>query len=121
MVKSAEYRARKYEAKFDPTVVSSRFTAVKDMAVEQANARQSESASIEAAVRSILTGKGEPTWKFVAYHNASRQMGKKARSFGGDTLSNAITNIIDKWVSEGLDRVTLQEIANLFGVGLPSY
>jgi len=121
MAKSAEYRARKYAAKFDPTVVSSRFTAVKDLSVEQTNAAQSALHAVEDQVRSILSAHALPTWQNIPYLNAARAMFRKSRNFSGPTLENEILAIIEGWASKGLNRDILAEIASIFGVSVPGY
>jgi hypothetical protein len=121
MGKSAEYRARKYQAKFDPTVVSSRFTAVKDLSVEQTNAAQSALKSIEDQIKSILAAHALPTWQNIPYLNAGRAMFRKARNFTGATFENEVLAIIEGWASKGLDRDILAEIASIFGVTVPGY
>jgi len=121
MPKSAEYRARKYASKMDPTVIGSRFTAVKDLAVEQTNAAQAQLAAMESQVRTILASHAIPTWQNPAYLNAARQMWRKSKNFTGDTLVNEIVAIIDGWAAKGLNRDILVEIASIFGVVVPGY
>jgi len=51
MVVSAAERIRKYKSKFDPTVVSARFTGVKDLAEAKVEVKQAELAQIRDDVR----------------------------------------------------------------------
>jgi hypothetical protein len=121
MVKSAEYRFRKYGAKFDPTVVSARFTALKDIAVEQTQSQQATLKALEDEIKKILSSHALPTWHNIPYLNAGRAMYRKSRSFTGPTFENEVLAIIEGWASKGLDRDILVEIAGLFGVAVPSY
>jgi len=51
---SAAERIAKYKSKFDPTVVGSRFTAVKEIAESKVEVKQAELASVRDDVRTIL-------------------------------------------------------------------
>jgi hypothetical protein len=121
MVRSGELRARKFEKKFDPTVVSARFTNVKDLSVELQNAKQAELVSYEDQVRSIVGAAGIPTWQNVGYLVAMRRMYKKWSNFYGAQLENEILNIWADECAKGKDPTILAKIAALFGVHIPGY
>jgi len=72
MVVSAAERIRKYKSKFDPTVVSARFTGVKDLAEAKVEVKQAELAQIRDDVRAILNSHNiAPLWSgiFQAFSN----------------------------------------------------
>jgi hypothetical protein len=119
--KDPNLRARKYEAKFDADVVRARFNVMKPLAVEQSNAYQAQLASLEGQVRNILAAHGYPTWQNPVYMNSGREMLKKFNGFSGETLTNEILAIVEKYAAKELIRATLCEIAALFGVSCAGY
>jgi len=116
MVRSDVYRKKKYEAKVDPTVIQSRFTALKDIMVEQVDTQFSNLATIETQVGAILDSHGVPPNQRPFYINVAREVYRLSRKFAGQTLTNEACIVRSKWISRGLDPAIIDEILALFGI-----
>lgn len=122
MVRDAMLRIKKYEQKLDPTVIQTRFTALKEMMVDQVNVRFADLVTFENQVKlTILEAAGIPTINIPFYLNYAREVYTKGQRFSGTTLCNECSLILDKWVARGLDRDVLTDIAEAFGVTIPCY
>jgi hypothetical protein len=116
MVKPADARIAKYTAKFDPTVVSARFTAVKDLAVREAQVRFSEFAQLEATIKTLIEDQiGSPTL-IPNYLAVARELLGKAHKYGGLVLWNEAQAVKVKWVARGLDGDILDQILAALGI-----
>ncbi len=118
MVKTASERAAKYAAKFDPTVVSARYTATQEGAVAAATAKQNEMAVIAGDVRGILNAAGvKPinSVRFIGYANKLYGMTSK---FSGATATAEAVEISNSWITKidatAGDKVVMAQIWNLF-------
>lgn len=116
MVRSAEARIAKYEAKFDPTVVSARFTAMKDQAVAEAGVRFAEFAQLESTIKTLIEDQiGSPTlipW----YLSAARELLGKSHKYGGLVLYNEAQTVKAKWVARDLDGIILDQVLAALGI-----
>lgn len=116
MVRAANWRIKKYEQKFDPTVVSARFTALKDMAVDQVEVRFSDLASLEETVKTTISDKITNPMDVPQYLNVAREIWKKAQTHTGKVLVSEANIIKAKWVARGLDASIIDLILDLFGL-----
>ena len=118
MTKSGADRAAKYAAKYDPTVVSARYTATKDAAVVSATTHQTAMGDLALSVRGILNAAGIApinTVRFIGYANKLYGLSLKFQGVTG--RNEAIANTTD-WISKitgsAADKLVLAQIWNLF-------
>jgi len=121
MPSSADKRMAKYAAKFDSTVIGTRYTATKGIATDAFNLTAPVLAGYEAQVKAdILTAVsgGVPSIFIPAYLAFMRQCYAKARKYSGATLALQLQDDCNRWGHQGLDRTALKAIGALFGVTL---
>ena len=118
MVKSGTDRAAKYAAKYDPTVVSTRYTATKDMAVAAQNVHQAALGTLAGQVRGIMNSAGVApinSVRFIAYGNKLYGIANK---FQGVTGTSEATAASIAWVAKiaatKFDKAVMIQIWNLF-------
>ncbi|MEM1589333.1 MAG: hypothetical protein QW175_02800 [Candidatus Bathyarchaeia archaeon] len=116
MVVSGELRYRKYQAKFDPAVVSARYTAVKEIANEQQAARQAELADLMNDVRGILNSYGVSSLMTVLYTSFANKIYGINRRFTDPVRQTEAHAAAQLWVSRGANREILNNILGLFGI-----
>jgi len=116
MVKEASIRIRKYTGKFDPTVVSSRFTAMKDIAVEQIQVAFGDLAGLEKTVKTAISDKVSNPLEMVQYLAFARELWKLVSKHSGKTLVSEVNIAKAKWLARGLNGEVLDIIVNLFGI-----
>jgi len=116
MVREASIRIRKYTGKFDPTVVSARFTAMKDIAVEQIQVKFGDLAGLETTVKTAISDKVANPMELVQYLAFARELWKLTAKHSGQILVNEVNIAKAKWLSRGLKAEVLDIIVNLFGI-----
>jgi len=122
MVRADIWRKKKYDAKIQADVIKTRFELYKDTMLEQVDTQFTNLPQFEDAVKiQILEPRGVPTWNIPFYLNYARELYRRMRKFSGKTLENEALILMDKWVSRGLKRDILIEIAKLMGVPITVY
>ena len=121
MVKSADLRITKYTQKFSPTVVSERFTNLKDMAVAEVQVRFSEFAQLEATVKSAIESLVPYPTLIPQYLALARELQAKAHKYGGLVLYNEAQMVKTKWVGRGLVGSVIDVILGVIGISPAIY
>jgi hypothetical protein len=121
MVRSAERRKAKYEAKVDADVFRSRILAQKTAMVTNMESAAADLATTEAEVKRVIENMTTPVYghSIPAYLNVGRQLYKLSKKFSGATLNAEAQTVLVKWKAKGLDHHGLVEIAKLFGITYP--
>lgn len=117
MVRPAAYRIRKYEAKFDPTVVSARFTAVKDLAVEQFEVHAGDLEGMETLVKNAIQDKVANPLEIPQYLDFARELYRLTKTHSGKVLASEVDIAKSKWTTRGLNPDVLELIVGIFGIG----
>ena len=121
MVRSAVYRASKYDAKMVGDVVKNRIDAQRDSMVEQATTRFSDLAAAETATKNLLVGWGIATTLIPFYLSFARQCYSITQKHAGSVAVTEICIKANAWESRNLDIYYLQVIANdVFSVDITS-
>ena len=117
MVKSADRRKAKYEAKVDADVARSRILALKDNMVANAEGAFANLAQMEQEIKSAIMGLAVtvPSIMIPAYLNVGRELWKKSNKFTGTTFAQEANLTLTKWKARGLVGTPLIAIALLFG------
>ena len=97
MAKTAAERIAKYKAKFDPDVARARFAAVKDLAGEPQEARQTELSSVRDTVRAILDSKGVPSIGTILYLSYANKLYKINKEFTGGVKTKEVNAAYYLW------------------------
>ena len=121
LVRHETYRTRKYEGKIDPEAIRLRITALKDMMVEQVEAKFAELALVERKAKQVCEAAGVPTYQIPAYLNFARQCYRIGKNFSQTTQLNEVYFRYSTWVSRGLTASILADIAQLCGVDITDY
>jgi len=116
MVKDAETRKKKFEAKVDSEVLKLQTTALKPLMVEGQAKYMPSVASLEVKVKSFLEQQGIGTLQIRDYLNFAREMLRLVSKFEGSTLNAEAQLKVNKWTDRGLNSSLLCSIANLLGV-----
>jgi len=117
MVRPAAYRIRKYEAKFDPTVVSARFTAIKDVAVEQFQVHAADLEGMENLVKNTIQDKISNPLDVPQYLDFARELYRLTKTHSGKVLASEVAIAKAKWTARGLNPEILDLIIGVFGIG----
>jgi hypothetical protein len=117
MVRESTLRLKKWDKKIDPAIVLQRFSTLKDISKEQLDPYLIQVTGIEKRVKELLEAKGVPTIQIAFYLAYARELlGKTFGSISSETLRNEELAIRSKWLPRGLDDLTLEEIAKMFGI-----
>jgi hypothetical protein len=116
LVKPYQQRADKYAAKNNATAVVLRFTDMKDSMDVNAGAVQQTIFNHQKFVRDTLDSYGIAAVFTVPYQAVCMKCYGKANRFGGLTLSNEITRVLNDYSAQGLDEDVLVAIGTHFGV-----
>jgi hypothetical protein len=121
MVKSADKRKAKYEAKIDADVQRSRILAQKDAMVSNAEGAMANLAQLETEVKAAIEGSTPTIYshEIPAYLNVGRQLWRLQNKFSGTTFAGESAAVLGKWHDRGLDDTALGLIAALFGITYP--
>lgn len=121
MVRTADRRKAKYEAKIDADVQRSRILAQKDSMVTNAEGMFAQLAQMEQEVKVAIMNLAitVPSIMIPAYLNVGRELWKKQQKFTGKTYNQECALTLAKWASRGLIASALTAVAALFGVTYP--
>ena len=113
MVRSAAYRASKYEAKIVGDVVKNRIDAQKTSMVSQATTQFSQLVAKEESTKTLLTGWGVSVALVPMYLSYARELYGILQSHTGTIAANEACLACKKWgdTKRGLDMYYLQVIA----------
>jgi hypothetical protein len=92
-------RSDKYTAKFDPTVIQSRYTATKAMAIAKSAVHQDAMAIKATAVQAILNEAGIIPIERMAYQAFSNKLYGICNKFGGATAIAQAKLELERWVT----------------------
>jgi hypothetical protein len=121
LVKSADNRLRKYTQKFDATVVSNRYTALKDLATTEFGVAASEAAALESTIKQAIESLVPSPTLLPGYLAFGREIAAKGRKYGGLPLFNEANAAKAKWVARDYDSDTLDIILQICGIGVGLY
>jgi len=117
MVRSADRRKQKYEAKIDADVMRSRILALKSGMVEQVEAKFADLATLEAEVKRVVEAQTTVYPHLIPFYlNVGRELYRLSKKFTGITFAVEGKVICDKWKARGLTSAIITEIAKLFGL-----
>ena len=116
-MRPASVRIRKYTQKFDPTVVSARFTALKDLAVEQFQTHAADLEGLEVLVKTAISDRVTNPLEVPQYLDFARELYRLTKTHSGRVLVAEANAFKAKWTARGLDPAILDLIIGLFGIG----
>jgi hypothetical protein len=120
-MRSADNRLRKYTSKFDPTVVSSRFTTGKDLATTTFGVAASQFVDTDALVKQVVeTEVGSPIM-VAMYMAMGKQIKAKQLRYGGKALYNEANAIAALWTVRGLDAAIIAKVLAALGISTALY
>jgi hypothetical protein len=117
MVRPASVRIQKYTAKFDPAVVSARFTAVRDLAVTQFQVHAADLEGMENLVKTGIQDKIANPLEIPQYLDFARELYRLTKKHSGKVLVSEVNIAKAKWAARGLNPEILDIIIGLFGIG----
>jgi len=115
------FRASKYDAKMDATVIGSRFAAQRDSMVAQEQAMMAELSEVERKAKIVLEEAGVSVVQIPMYLDFARQCYKIGKNHIGITRINEVFYKEQVWVNRGLAADILTELAMLCGTDLAAY
>jgi len=121
MVKEAERRQRKFEAKVDAEVLSKQTKALKPLMVKGEAEYFPSITDLETRIKALVEAEGVTTLEVRDYLNFGREMLRLSKKFQATTLRAEAQGKLDKWSSRGLSGLRLKSIARLVGVELEGY
>ena len=118
MPKTGTQRSDKYTAKYDPTVVSARYTATKDAAVASVVSHSAALALLALAVRGYLNGAGILPINSVRFIGFGNKLYGMTQKIGGAAATAQAELMAKAWVDQidatAGDKIVLTEIWNYF-------
>ena len=115
-------RYQKWDAKFDPTVVSARFTAVKPIAEGNAQDGLIPFAQLDFAIGGLLDTNGVTGPDRAKYLGLARKLYKSAQRTSGAALDKYALGLKQLWVTTfGADPAICEKIINFVLGYVPSY
>jgi len=117
MVRPADARIKKYTAKFDPAVVSARFTAVRDLAVSMFQVHAADLEGMENLVKNAIQDKISNPLEIPQYLDFARELYRLTKKHSGKVLVSEVEVAKAKWTARGLNPEILDTIVGLFGIG----
>lgn len=121
MVKAADNRLAKYNAKFDPTVHSARSTAIKTYAGIEFGVAAATYADLEARIKQLIENDVPSPILLPFYLSAARELQSKADRYGGLVLFNEAAVSKAKWIARGLDSDLIDVIVAAVGINVSQY
>jgi hypothetical protein len=122
MPKEASLRKAKYNAKYDPEVVKTRFTAAETAAKEQFGSTCDSLVAMEIAVQTVLNTDDIPGIARPLYYNFGREIWTLVAQGQADpALTSTVVDVLyPKYVAMGGLSATLISIAlNVFSITIP--
>ena len=118
MVKTGTQRSDKYTAKYDPTVVSARYTATKDAAVASVVSHSAALSLLALAVRGYMNGAGVLPINSVRFIGFGNKLYGLTQKIGGAAAAAQAELMAKAWVdmiaATAPDKIILTEIWNYF-------
>ena len=111
MVRAANYRVSKYDAKMVGDVVKNRIDAQRDSMVAQQGTQQPLLVAAEEATKALLNGWGVSVTLIPSYLAYARRCLKITSTHGADIALEELCIEHDKWETRGLVSWYMQEIA----------
>jgi len=122
MVKDASLRFKKYKEKFDADVAKQRFSALKDISVEQESKYLMEITNLEETVKkSILEPLGVPTIFIKDYLLFVRCLYGLKKQYSGEVLRDEELARRILFIQRGLDNNILEKITEFMGISPKPY
>jgi len=116
MVRPASVRITKYDKKFDPTVVSTRFTAVRDLAIQEYTVVAADLAAMEELVKNTIQDMVSNPLEIPQYLDFARELWRLTQKHSGKVLVSEANIAMAKWTARGLSQDILKKIYDLFGI-----
>jgi hypothetical protein len=115
-------RYQKWDVKFDPTVVSARFTAVKPVAEGNAQDGLIPFANLDFAIAGLLDTNGITGPDRAKYLGLARKLYKEALRVSGTALNKYALGLKQYWVTTyGADPTICDKVINFVLGYVPSY
>jgi hypothetical protein len=115
-------RYQKWDVKFDPTVVSARFTAVKPVAEGNAQDGLIPFANLDFAIAGLLDTNGITGPDRAKYLGLARKLYKEALRVSGSALNKYALGLKQYWVTTyGADPSVCDKVINFVLGYVPSY
>ena len=114
-------RYKKYSSKFDPDTVRSRFSQVRDIALDQAQEQFARIVDFEEAVKARLNELGVSVIQMPFYLNVAREIYRAMTKHVGKTLEIEVKAIKVKWTTRGLDPTIVDEVIKIMIGYVPTY
>jgi hypothetical protein len=115
-------RYQKWDVKFDPTVVSARFTAVKPVAEGNAQDGLIPFANLDFAIAGLLDTDGVTGPDRAKYLGLARKLYKEALRVSGTALNKYALGLKQYWVTTyGADPTICDKVINFVLGYVPSY
>lgn len=111
MVRPANYRVSKYDAKMVGDVVKNRIDAQRDSMVAQVGTQFPIYVAAEEATKALLNGWGVSVTLIASYLAFARRCVKICATHGADIALEELCIEHDKWETRGLTSWYMQEIA----------
>jgi len=115
-------RYQKWDVKFDPTVVSARFTAIKPVAEGNAQDGLIPFANLDFAIAGLLDTNGITGPDRAKYLGLARKLYKEALRVSGGALNKYALGLKQYWVTTyGADPSVCDKVINFVLGYVPSY
>jgi hypothetical protein len=121
MVRDPVFRARKYDAKMDATVIGARFAAQRDSMVEQEASMFAELYEVERKAKTVCEEAGVSVVQIPMYLSFARQCWKIGKNHLEATRTNEVYYKYLTWLNRGLNMTILSKVAMLCGTDLTKY
>jgi len=118
MVRSAEWRRRKYDAKIDAETIASRFEALAEHIREGIATELPTLTAIEVSVKALCEKYGVYSWQIPFYLNVGRQLYKIIKKHTPAVQKQEAQIVANKWATRGLNTSLIREICLLFGLDI---
>jgi len=115
MVRSSEYRRRKYAGKIDPDVIASRFELLDEHIKQGFIGKVGVLVEIENNIKMLCEKYVIASIYLPAYYNVGRELFKVFTNHIGDTALAEAKLVCNKWATRGLNTSLIAEIAKKFG------
>jgi len=115
MVRSAEYRRRKYDGKIDPDVIAGRFERLAEHIRHGMADKIPSLVEIEVTIKDLCERYGIKSIMLPWYYNVGRELFKvRIKHIGNTALADAQL-VANKWATRGLNTTLIREICLMFG------
>jgi len=115
MVRSAEYRRRKYEGKIDPDVIAGRFERLAAHIRAGMADKIPSLVQLEEEIKVLCEKYGIASIMIPWYLNVGRELFKIVNKHIGATAYSEAQLVANKWATRGLNTDLIREICLKFG------